>query len=349
MLEKRKMMMSNLFQPFKLKGLELKNRVVMPPMCQYSVPLKNGIPTDWHFVHYTSRAIGGTGLIIIEMTNVEDRGRISDFCLGIWSDEHTPAFKRIIDECHKYGAKVAIQVAHAGRKAEDAPNPVSCSPNAFNEKSKVPQELTTQEVKEMVEKFKKGVERAIEAGVDTIELHGAHGYLIHQFSSPYTNQRTDEYGEDKFLFGKEVIKAAKSVMPADMPLIMRISAVEYVDGGYGLDYAVEMAKVYRDAGVDMFHVSSGGEGPIGSAGRPGAHPGYQVKFAEHIKSEVGIPVIAVGKLDDAKLAEAVLGNQEADLIAVGRGILGNPYWASNASLLLDGKPLMPKQYERATY
>ncbi len=339
--------MSNLFKPFKYKGLELKNRVVMPPMCQYSVHLKDGIPTDWHFVHYTSRAIGGTGLIIIEMTNVEDRGRISDYCLGIWSDEHIPAFKRIIDECHKYGAKVAIQIAHAGRKAEDAQTPVSSSPNAFNEKSKTPHELTTLEVKEMVEKFKKGVERAVLAGVDTIELHGAHGYLIHQFASAYTNQRTDEYGQDKFLFGKEVIKAAKSVMPADMPLIMRISALEYVDGGYGLDYSVEMAKAFRDAGVDIFHISSGGEGPIGSGGRPGSHPGYQVKLAEQIKKEVEIPVIAVGKLDDANLAEAVLGNQEADLIAVGRGMLSNPYWANEASILLDGKPLTPKPYERA--
>ncbi|SFC36244.1 NADH:flavin oxidoreductase/NADH oxidase [Bacillus sp. UNCCL81] len=339
--------MSNLFKPFKYKGLELKNRVVMPPMCQYSVHLKDGIPTDWHFVHYTSRAIGGTGLIIIEMTNVEDRGRISDYCLGIWSDDHIPAFKRIIDECHKYGAKVAIQIAHAGRKAEDAPFPVSSSPNAFNENSKTPHELTTIEVKEMVEKFKKGVERAVLAGVDTIELHGAHGYLIHQFASAYTNQRTDEYGQDKFLFGKEVIKAAKSVMPADMPLIMRISALEYVDGGYGLDYSVEMAKAFRDAGVDIFHISSGGEGPIGSGGRPGSHPGYQVKLAEQIRKEVEIPVIAVGKLDDANLAESVLGNQEADLIAVGRGMLSNPYWANEASILLDGKPLTPKPYERA--
>lgn len=339
--------MSNLFQPFKYKGLELKNRVVMPPMCQYSVHLKDGIPTDWHFVHYTSRAIGGTGLIIMEMTNVEDRGRITDYCLGIWSDDHIPAFKRIIDECHKYGTKVGIQIAHAGRKAEDAPNPVSCSPIPYNEKSKTPHELTNGEVKEIVEKFKNSVERAIKAGVDTIELHGAHGYLIQQFSSAYTNHRSDEYGQDKFLFGKEIIKEVKSVMPTEMPLIMRISAVEYVEGGYGLDYSVEMAKAYRDAGVDIFHISSGGEGPVGSAGRPGTHPGYQIKFAERIKHEVGIPVIAVGKLDDAMLAESVLGNDEADLIAVGRGMLANPYWASQASILLEGKPLTPKPYERA--
>ncbi len=339
--------MSKLFEPFSMKGLQLKNRVVMAPMCQYSALGQDGMPSDWQFVHLTSRAIGGTGLIIVEMTNVEERGRISDHCLGIWSDQHIPAFRRIIDECHKYGTKVAIQIGHAGRKAEDAPEPISCSPLAFNDKSKVPRELTTTEVKDMVQKFKNGVQRALEAGVDTIELHGAHGYLIHQFSSPYTNIRTDKYGKEKFLFGVEVIKAAKEVMPPDMPLIMRISAVEYVDGGYGLDYGVEMAKRFRDAGVDIFHITSGGEGPIGSVGRPGVHPGYQVPFAERIKKEVGLPVIAVGRLDHPFLAESVLGNDQADLIAVGRGMLRNPYWANEASILLDGKPVTPSPYERA--
>lgn len=272
--------MAKLFEPYSLKSLHLKNRVVMPPLCQYSAHEKDGMPTDWHFVHLTSRAIGGTGLIIVEMTNIEPRGRISDHCLGIWSDDHVPAFRRIVDECHKYGAKVAIQIAHAGRKAQDDPEPVSCSPIAFNNQFKVPKELSPTEVKEMVLKFQAGVRRAVAAGVDTIELHGAHGYLIHQFSSPFTNKRTDEYGQDKFLFGEEVIRAAKEVMPPDMPLLMRISAVEYVDGGYGLDYAVEMAQRYQEAGVDLFHISSGGEGPIGSNGRPGIHPGYQVPMAE---------------------------------------------------------------------
>lgn len=339
--------MSKLLEPFVLKNLELKNRIVMPPMCQYSALEKDGMPTEWHYVHYTSRAIGGTGLIIIEMTNIEDRGRISDHCLGIWSDEHVPAFRRIIKECQKYGAKVAIQIGHAGRKAQDAPLPVSCSPIAFNERFTTPHELTTEEVDNMVKAFQAGVVRAIQAGVDTVELHGAHGYLIHQFSSAYTNKRTDKYGQDKFLFGEEVIRAVKDVMPKDMPLIMRISAAEYVNGGYQVDYAVEMAKRYRNAGVDLFHISSGGEGPIGSSGRPGAHPGYQVPLAERIKRDVNVPVIAVGRLDSAPLAESILGNNQADLIAVGRGILRNPFWANEASLLLDGKPLTPKAYERA--
>ncbi|MEW9668836.1 NADH:flavin oxidoreductase/NADH oxidase [Ammoniphilus sp. 3BR4] len=339
--------MSKLLEPFVLKNLELKNRIVMPPMCQYSALEKDGMPTEWHYVHYTSRAIGGTGLIIIEMTNVEDRGRISDQCLGIWSDEHIPAFRQIIEECHKYGAKVAIQIGHAGRKAQDAPLPVSCSPIAFNERFTMPHELTTKEVEKMVKSFQAGVARAIQAGVDTVELHGAHGYLIHQFSSAYTNKRSDKYGQDKFLFGEEVIRAAKDVMPKDMPLIMRISAAEYVDGGYQVDYAVEMAKRYRNAGVDLFHISSGGEGPIGSSGRPGAHPGYQVPLAERIRREADVPVIAVGRLDSAQLAESIIGNNQADLVAVGRGMLRNPFWANEASLLLEGKPLTPKAYERA--
>ena len=329
--------MSKLFNPFTYKGLELKNRIVMPPMCQYSVSEKDGVPTDWHFIHYASRAIGGAGLIIIEMTNIDPRGRITDNCLGIWSDDHIPAFQKMIKECQKYGAKVGIQVAHAGRKAQDDPLPVSCSPIAFNDKFKTPQELTTEEVEELVIKFRDAVERSVKAGVDTVELHGAHGYLIHQFSSAYTNKRTDKYGEDKFLFAEEVISAAKSVMPAEMPLIIRISAVEYVDGGYGLDYSVEMAKRMQQAGVDIFHITSGGEGPIGSVGRPGVHPGYQVPFAERIRKETGAPVIAVGRLDNPHLAEAVLGNEQADLIAVGRGMLRNPY----LSLIHISEPTRP--------
>ena len=189
--------MNNLFTPYQIKGLDLKNRIVMPPMCQYSVEKKDGIATDWHYIHYVSRAIGGTGLIIIEMTDIEPDGRISDFDLGLWSDDQIPGIKRIVDGCHKYGAKVAIQIGHAGRKAEDAPIPVAPSPIPFDEKSKTPRELSAREVKEKVEKFRLSVRRAIDAGVDSIEIHGAHGYLIHQFQSPLTNRRSDEYGKEQ--------------------------------------------------------------------------------------------------------------------------------------------------------
>lgn len=337
-------LMKDLFSPYKFKDLELKNRVVMPPMCQYSVDKKDGIATDWHFMHYVSRAIGGTGFIIVEMTDVEPDGRISDFDLGLWSDEQIPALKRIVDACHSYGAKVGIQIAHAGRKAEDAEVPVAPSAVPFDEKSKLPRALSTQEVKEMVEKFRGAVARAVKAGFDAIELHGAHGYLIHQFHSPLTNQRDDEYGKDLLKFGREVIQAAKAEMPEDMPLIMRISAKEYVEGGYDILDSISFAKEYQQAGVDIFDISSGGEGPIAAWGRPGSHAAYQVSLAREIRQALEVPVIAVGRLDDPILANAVVGNEDADLVAVGRGMLRNPYWALEAATNLKKEITIPKQY-----
>jgi NADPH2 dehydrogenase len=339
----------DLFTPYEIMDLKLKNRVVMPPMCQYSVNAKDGIATDWHYTHYVSRAIGGAGLIIIEMTDVEPDGRISDYDLGIWSDEQIAPLARIVEACHAYGAKVGIQIAHAGRKAEDAVVPVAPSAIPFNAESKTPRELTTAEVKAMVEKFRQGVARAVKAGFDVIELHGAHGYLIHQFHSPLTNQRKDEYGQDLTLFGTEVIRAAKSEMPAGMPLIMRISAKEYVNGGYGIKESLEFSKAYKAAGADIFHVSTGGEGsigigPIATNDKPGSHAAYQVPFARAIKQGLDIPVIAVGRLDDPTLANAVIGNEEADLVAVGRGMLRNPYWALEAAVQLNKETDIPKQY-----
>ena len=339
--------MKHLFEPYKLKNLELKNRIVMPPMCQYSVLKKDGIATDWHYVHYVSRAIGGTGLIIIEMTDVEPDGRISDFDLGLWSDDQIPALRRIVDAIHEQGSKVGIQIAHAGRKAEDAKVPVAPSAIPFAEKYKTPRALTTEEVENMVEKFRASIQRALKAGVDTIELHGAHGYLIHQFLSPLTNERDDKYGKDKNLFAKEIIKAAKEEMPKDMPLIMRISAREYVKGGYGIEESIQFADEFAKAGVDIFHVSSGGEGPIGSGGVPGSHAAYQVPLARKIKEALGAPVIAVGRLDDPKLANSVIGNEDADLVAIGRGMLRNPYWALEASKKLHKEISIPRQYERS--
>ena len=338
--------MDHLFSPYQIKGLKLKNRVVMPPMCQYSVTNKDGIATDWHYVHYVSRAIGGASLIIIEMTDVEPDGRITDYDLGLWSDEHVPALKRIVDACHEHGAKVGIQIAHAGRKAQDAKEPVAPSAIPFDEKSKTPRALSTEEVKEMVEKFRLAAQRAIKAGVDVIELHGAHGYLIHQFTSAFTNKRTDEYGQELTKFGKEVIKAVKGEMPEDMPLIIRISGREYVEGGYGIDEAIEFSREFQKAGVDMFHVSAGGEGPIAAEGRPGTHVAYQVPLARAIKQALNVPVIAVGRLDEPGLANSVIGNEDADLVAVGRAMLRNPYWALEAATVLHKEIEIPRQYER---
>lgn len=338
--------MKDLFTPYNFKALKLKNRIVMPPMCQYSVEQKDGIATDWHYLHYVSRAIGGTGLIIIEMTDVEPDGRITDYDLGLWSDEQIPALKRIVDACHSYGAKVGIQIAHAGRKAEDAKVPVAPSAIAFDEKSTQPRELTTSEVKGMVEKFRAAAARAVQAGFDTIQIHGAHGYLIHQFHSPLTNRREDEYGQDLTRFGREVIQAVKAEMPEDMPLSMRISAQEYVDGGYGIEESTAFAKEYQQAGVDMFDVSAGGEGPISASGRPGTHAAYQVPLARAISKALDVPTIAVGRLDDPILANAVIGNEDADLVAVGRGMLRNPHWALEAATVLGKETEIPKQYIR---
>lgn len=339
--------MDHLFSHYKLKGLELKNRVVMPPMCQYSVINKDGIATDWHYLHYVNRAIGGASLIIIEMTDVEPDGRITDFDLGLWSDDQIPALARIVKACHQHGAKVGIQIGHAGRKAEDAAVPVAPSAIPFDDKSKTPRALSTDEVKQMVEKFRLSVRRAVNAGVDVIELHAAHGYLIHQFQSPLTNKRTDEYGKDLALFGKEIIQVAKNEMPQNMPLIMRISAKEYVEGGYGIIDSIEFSREYQKAGVNMFHVSAGGEGPIAAHGRPGTHVAYQVPLAREIKQALNIPVIAVGRLDEPVLANAVIGNEEADLVAVGRGMLRNPYWTLEAAMKLNKETVIPKQYEPA--
>lgn len=335
-------------QPFTLGSLTLRNRIVMPPMCQYSVDAHDGIATDWHYVHYLSRAIGGTGLIIMEMTNVTPDGRISNRCLGIWSDEQVEPLARIVRGMKQYGAAAAIQIGHAGRKAQDAAEPVAPSAVRFDENYKVPRALTTDEVAAHVEAFRDGVRRAVEAGFDTIELHGAHGYLIHQFHSPAINTRTDRYGEQLSLFGVEVIRAAKSVMPAGMPLIMRVSAVEYMDGGYDLDYSIPLFKEYRDAGIDIFHISSGGEGPVGRVRQPGTTAGYQVGYAQAVREALGVPVIAVGYLDDAHVANAVVERGHAELVAVGRGMLRDAYWSYHALRAVGSQTrgILPKPYGR---
>jgi NADPH2 dehydrogenase len=340
--------MAHLFTPFSLKGLDLKNRVVMAPMCQYSVSAQDGKPNDWHLVHYTSRAIGGAGLIIMEMTDVDPDGRITDYDLGIWSDEHIPAFSRIVDSVHSHGAKIGFQIAHAGRKAQDAPTPVAPSAIRYEGNDfKTPRELTTDEVKAMVEKYRLGARRAVKAGADFIELHGAHGYLIHQFHSSYTNHRKDIYGDDLSRFGVEVIQAVKSELPNSIPLGIRVSAVEYVDDGYGLEHIIQVCKKYQDAGIDIFHVSSGGEGPAGTKRKPGNYPGYQVPFARTFKDKLDVPVIAVGILEEPAIAESVIANQDADLVAIGRGMLRDPYWAIHAAKALRAEVGVPKQYQRA--
>ncbi|MEG9530263.1 NADH:flavin oxidoreductase/NADH oxidase [Mannheimia indoligenes] len=344
-----------LFTPFTIKNLELKNRIVMPPMCQYSAT--DGVPNDWHFVHYTSRAIGGVGLIIVEMTNIAPNGRITPNCLGLWNDEQQTEFKRLVDSVHAQGTKIGIQIAHAGRKAQDEPNAVAPSAIHYGELDYAgqnlitPRELTTEEVKELVVAFQNSVKRAVAAGFDTIELHAAHGYLIHQFYSPKSNKRTDEYGKDPMLFGEQVIKAAKDVMPAEMPLIVRISAQEYGKDGFDSDYGVEVAKRFAAAGADVLDVSGGGDGVLHTGNHPEFYAGYQVYLAEKVKKATNLPVIAVGMLDNPAVADHVLGLENADLIAVGRALLRDPNWVLNAQYQqnqFDGSPMqfVPHQYQR---
>ncbi|OPH39583.1 NADH:flavin oxidoreductase/NADH oxidase [Moraxella equi] len=344
-----------LLTPFSIKNLELKNRVVMPLMCQYSAT--DGVPNDWHLVHYTSRAIGGVGLIIVEMTNVAPNGRISPNCLGLWNDEQQAAFKKLVDSVHAQGAKIAVQIAHAGRKAQDEPNAVAPSAIHYGELDYAgqnlitPRELTTQEVKDLVQAFADSVKRAVDAGFDAIELHGAHGYLIHQFYSPKSNGRTDEYGQDKVLFGVEIIQAAKKVMPTDMPLIVRISAQEYGKDGFDSDYGVEIAKRFADAGADMFDVSGGGDGVLHKGNHPEFYAGYQVDLARKVKHATNKPVIAVGMLDNVAVADHILGVGDADLVAIGRGLLRDPYWVLNAQYQQNGSDssemqFVPRQYVR---
>ncbi|WP_099205666.1 NADH:flavin oxidoreductase/NADH oxidase [Scatolibacter rhodanostii] len=334
----------NIFDSVTLKSLKLKNRIVMPPMCQFSVEKKDGIVNDWHFQHYVSRAVGGVGMIIIEMADVEPDGRISDLDLGLWSDDHVAPLKKIVEECQKYGAAVGIQIAHAGRKAQDADTPVAPSSIPFSADSKTPHALTTAETEAMVVKFQDAAKRAVQAGVDFVEIHGAHGYLIHEFQSPSMNKRDDKYGEDLSRFGTEIISAIKDVLPAEMPLLFRISAAEYLDGGYGIDYGIELAKKYKEAGVDVFHVSSGGESPKGP---DNVFPGYQVSLAESIKNALDIPVITVGILEDPDIAQSVIQENKADFVAVGRGLLNDPYWVLHAAEHLSESIDIPKQYQRA--
>ncbi|MFD1067636.1 NADH:flavin oxidoreductase/NADH oxidase [Oceanobacillus locisalsi] len=333
-----------LFESFTLKDLTLKNRIVLSPMCQYQASNKEGIPENWHLIHLASRAIGGTGLILTEMTNVEARGRITENCLGLYNDAQEAAFKEIIQEVHKYNAKIGIQLAHAGRKSK-IQNGDIVAPSAipFSDDSPLPRALEKDEIKKIIEHFASAAERAVRAGFDTIEIHGAHGYLLHQFMSKSSNKRTDEYG-DPTKFCREVIQAVKAVIPANMPLIMRVSAIEYNQpAGYTLEDMVHYCSEFKKLGVDLFDVSTGGNSP----NRPKVYPGYQVEYANEIKEKLDVPTISVGSLETPQVAEMVLQEDNADLICIGKGMLKNPYWAKDAAIQLGEDIQLPGVYEQA--
>ncbi|OCA91012.1 NADPH dehydrogenase NamA [Bacillus sp. FJAT-27225] len=336
-------MTAKLFTPFTVKGVTLKNRIVMAPMCMYSCEKEDGIVTDWHRTHYTSRAVGQVGLIVIEATAVQPQGRISPNDLGIWSDDHVEGLKELTSLAKAHGAAMGIQLAHAGRKAVLEGDIYAPSALPFNEKHKTPKEMTKEDIKETIEAFKKGAERAKQAGFDVIELHAAHGYLINEFLSPLTNKREDEYSgtvENRYRFLREVIEAVNTVW--DGPLFVRISAHDYREEGMTPEDYLPMAKWMKEQGVDLIDTSSGGVAPA----HINVYPGYQVRFSETIRNGAEIATGAVGLITTGKQAEEILQNERADLIFIARELLRDPYWPRTAAKELGVEIGMPKQYER---
>ncbi|UAL50932.1 NADPH dehydrogenase NamA [Bacillus sp. OVS6] len=336
-------MKNHLFTPYTVKNVTLKNRIVMSPMCMYSSHREGGMVEDFHMTHYISRAVGGAGLIMIEATSVTPQGRISPQDLGIWNDEHADGLAKLVDGMKQYGAKTAIQLAHAGRKAVLEGEIISPSALAFNEKMKTPAAMTKKQISETIQAFKDGAIRAKKAGFDIIELHGAHGYLINQFLSPLSNKRTDEYGgskENRYRFLHEVIEAVKDVW--DGPLFVRVSATDYHPEGLDVEDYVEFSTWMKEQGVDLIDVSSGALVPADIK----VFPGYQVKFAERIREGAGIDTGAVGLITSGIQADEILGNERADLIFLARALLRDPYWPRTAAMELGAEIEAPKQYSR---
>lgn len=345
-----------LYSPIKFRNLELKNRWVMSPMCMYSC--ENGVPNDFHYVHYGSRAQGGTGLIIVEATGVVPEGRITHKCTGLWNEEQTQAFKKIVDFVHNNSeSKIGIQLGHAGRKAstwngkqlslEEGWETVAPSKIPYAEDERIPHELTIPEIKKLVQNFKDSASRALEAGFDLIEIHAAHGYLIHQFLSPLSNNRTDEYGgsfENRIRFLVEIVDAVNELLDENHPLFVRISGTEYAENGWDIEESVKLAEVLKNKNVDLMDVSSGGN--IHGA-KITLFDGYQVPLSAQIKKETGMKTGAVGLIKSAEHAEEILEKGEADLIFVAREILRNPYLSVQGSFEGKGDCDFPHQYERA--
>lgn len=336
-------MSAKLFSPYTIKNITLKNRIVMSPMCMYSCFDEDGIVQNWHKTHYTSRAVGGVGLIIVEATAVTEQGRISPNDLGIWSDEHVSGLSELVSLIKEHGAKTGIQIAHAGRKAELKQEIIAPSAIAFNDRYQTPKEMTKEDIQETVIAFQKGAERAKKAGFEVIELHGAHGYLLNQFLSPISNKRTDEYGgsaENRYRIVKETITAVKEVW--DGPLFIRISANDYLEGGMTPEQYIEIVKWMKEDGVDLIDVSSGAVAPA----HIHAFPGYQVPFSETIKHDAEIATGTVGLITSSIQAEEILQNDRADLVFLARELLRNPYWPRTAAQELNTEITPPVQYER---
>ena len=351
--------MSTLFSPFKLRELVFPNRVVMSPMCQYAAA--DGLAQPWHMTHLGSRAIGGAGLIMAEATAVSPEGRLSPEDLGIWSDLHAEALRPVTDFIRGCGAVPGIQLAHGGRKSArfrpwDGNGPLT--PNrgwpligpsavAFDEGWQVPVEMDAGEIARIVDAFRAGARRALAAGFDVIEGHFAHGYLLHSFLSPLSNKRTDQYGgslENRARLPLMVARALREEWPTHLPVFVRISAVDWHEGGLTLDESVQFGRWLRDSGIDLVDCSSGAVVP---GEKIPVAPGYQVPFAARIRKEAGIATAAVGVITQPQQAEDILAREDADLVFLARALLRDPYWAQSASEQLDAQSRWPIQYARA--
>lgn len=355
---------NHLFSPLTLRSLTLPHRIAVSPMCEYSS--KDGFANDWHFVHLGSRAIGGAALVIVEAAGVSPEGRITPGDLGIYKDEHIAGLKRITDFLHLHGAYAGTQIAHAGRKAsmavpweperllpaeEGGWQPVGPSPIAFNGSYGVPAELDRDGIRKIVADFTAATKRAIAAGFDVVEVHAAHGYLLHEFLSPLTNHRTDEYGgsfENRVRLPLEVVRAVRATWPQHLPLFVRISATDWAPESLGdswtLEQSVEFAKLLKQEGVDLVDVSTGGNHP---AQQIPVGAGYQVHHAETIRREAGIPTAAVGMITAPAQADQIVRSGQADLVLLARELLRHPYWPLHAAEALHQKITWPIQYARA--
>jgi 2,4-dienoyl-CoA reductase-like NADH-dependent reductase (Old Yellow Enzyme family) len=355
--------MSHLFSPITFRDITLSNRIAVSPMCQYSS--LDGFANDWHLVHLGARAAGGAGLVFTEAAAVLPEGRITPNDLGIWKDEHVPMLARIVDFLHNQGAHAAIQLAHAGRKASMSrpwdderllsaeengwSNVVAPSPVAFAATYAKPHELDAAGIAEGKQAFVVAALRALAAGFDIVELHSAHGYLFHEFLSPLSNQRTDNYGgsfENRIRLLVETVDAVRAVWPANLPLFVRISATDWTEGGWDIVQSVALARVLKRHGVDLIDVSSGGN--VAGATIP-TGPGYQVPFAERIRGEASIPTAAVGQITSPAQADQIVRNSQADLVLLAREFLRDPYWPLHAAAALGAAIAWPPQYLRAAH
>jgi 2,4-dienoyl-CoA reductase-like NADH-dependent reductase (Old Yellow Enzyme family) len=351
--------MSRLFSPLTLRSITFPHRVFVSPMCQYSS--EDGMPNDWHLVHLGSRAVGGAALVCVEASGVAPVGRITPWDAGIWSEAHATAWKPVADFIRRHGAVPAMQLAHAGRKAScakpwDGGKPLAPAQGgwqalgpsaiAFGDYPP-PRGMTKDEIRATVEAFVQGARHALAAGFDVVEVHGAHGYLLHNFCSPLSNQRRDEYGgsfDNRVRFPLEVSRAVREAWPADKPVFYRVSATDWVDGGWDLAQSIELARRLKAIGIDMIDCSSGGN--VAHAKIPTV-PGYQVPFAEAIRREAQIPTIAVGLISDAVQAEQIVALGQADAVCLARAMLRDPYWARHAAKALGADVPWPDQYKRA--